>query len=839
MKILRRIRCLLRQRQMEQDLAEEIEFHLRMSGEPRDLGNITQSREDARAVWIWPWLQSVWQDVNYALRSLRKQPGFTLVALLALGTAIGLNTSFFTVFNAVALRPLPVKDPSRVALVFQTNRDGRSYGFSIPEYRFLSANARQLAGMVVTRDEVTRLGFEPVGQWTRFSFVSGDYFGVLGVRMQLGRGFLPEEDRAGAPEPVAVLSYRLWRDHFGSDAQIVGKQIRMGEIPFTVVGVASEEFVGLEPENLWVPLAALTVLDGQDSFGLRLLTKPDVCCSSVIARLAPGATRESAAAELDALSRQYLQQFKLESAAVLVTGTTFFSNPTSKREITPVMVLMFLGLTIVLLLACANIGNLLVARAAARQHEIEIRRAVGASRARIVRQLLTESLLLALGASGLGLILAVELPDSVLGRVSQAPPFHITPDGTVILYAVGLAILTCLAFGLAPALHGTRPQSVRSHLRLRSVLMTVQVAMSVLLLVGAGLMLEGVRRASTRDPGFAVRDISVISFDLPVQAYSFDRTSEFFTQLLENLKNNPEIGPVGLAAREPLSGAHSQRFVSLPGQSRQQARLVEYQEVSPGYFEVLQIPFVAGRNIRPADERSRAILINQATARQFWGADVNPVGRTILVGTDAWEVTGVVRDTYTVGLNGIQPLIYQPFRGTISPKILVRSNPAARDIVAAAAARLDPRVRIQVAPLSESLDRWLGPSLVGAQIAGLMGLFALALASAGMFGVFAYTVQQRTKEIGIRMALGARPLQVVGGVMANSSRAIVAGLVIGLLASLGGSRLISQYLYGVSPLDPRTYLLVTAILALAAIAASYLPSYRAAKIDPLAALRHE
>ena len=842
MKILRRIRYLVRQRQLERELAEEIEFHRarisETSREPGELGNVTQSREDARAVWIWPWLQSVWQDVGYAMRSLRSQPGFTLIALIALGTAIGLNTSFFTVFNALALRPLPVKDPPRVALVFQTSRDGRSHGFSLPEYRYLAANAKQLAGMVALRDDVTHLGFEPLGRPTRFSFVSGDYFRVLGVRMQLGRGFTPEEDKVGSPELIAVLSYGLWRDHFGSDLQIVGKQIQMDGSPFTVVGVASEEFEGLEPENLWVPLAAMPILESEDAFGQSVLMKPDVCCSSVVARLAPGATRESAAAELGALSRQYQEQFKLEPTGVLLTGTTFFSNPTSKREITPIFALMFLGLTIVLLLACANIGNLLAARAAARQREIEIRRAVGASRARIVRQLLTESLLLALAASGLGLILAVQLPNYVLARVDQAAPFKVMPDGTVISYAVGLAIFTCVAFGLAPALHGTRPQSMRSHLRLRSVLMTAQVAMSVLLLVGAGLMLEGVRRASTRDPGFAVRDVSVISFELPAHAYSFDRTREFFAQLLESLKNTPGIGPVGLAAREPLSGAHSQRFVNLPSQSRQQAKLVEYQEVSPGYFDVLQIPFVAGRNAEPGDERSRGILVNQAMARQFWG-EVNPIGKTIMVSSEPWEIIGVVRDTYTTGLDGIQPLIYQPFRGTMAPKILVRANASASDVVAAAAAHIDSRVRTQTAPLSESMDRWLGPSLVGAQIAGMLGLFALALASAGMFGVFAYAVQQRTKEIGIRMALGARPAQVVSTVIATSSRAIVVGFGLGFLAALAGSRLIAQFLYGVSPLNPRTYLLVAAILATAALAASYLPARRAARIDPMTAVRHE
>ena len=404
MKTIRRIRYLFRQRQMERELAEEIEFHRSLSDEPRELGNVTQSREDARAVWISPWLQSVWQDLAYAMRSLRSQPGFTLIALVALGIAIGLNTSFFAVFNALALRPAPVRDPGRVARVFQIDQQGRSRGFSPAEYRYLAANAKQVSGMVdMFGRELTHFGFEGFGKPTYFSFVSGDYFRILGIQMELGRGFLPEEDQIGSPEPVVVLSHSLWRDHFGSDVQIVGKLLPLDGIPFTVVGVASQDFVGMDPgrEKLWVPLAEMPILEVEDTFGSDFLLKPDWCCSSVAARLAPGATRESAAAELETLSRQFHGQFNLDPGRVLLTGTTFFSDPASKRDITPIFVLMFLGLTIVLLLACANVGNLLVARAAARQREIEIRRAIGASRARIVRQLLTESLLLAIGASGL------------------------------------------------------------------------------------------------------------------------------------------------------------------------------------------------------------------------------------------------------------------------------------------------------------------------------------------------------------------------------------------------------------------------------------------------------
>ena len=422
--------------------------------------------------------------------------------------------------------------------------------------------------------------------------------------------------------------------------------------------------------------------------------------------------------------------------------------------------------------------------------------------------------------------------------MSQSPPLKITPDITVLWYMLAVVTLTCVCFGLAPALHGTKPQSMRSHLRLRSALMTAQVAMSVLLLVGAGLMLEGVKRASSRDPGFTVEDVSVISFELPPHVYNFERTRGFFAELLQSVQNMPGVGPVGLSVREPFSGAHPRRTVSLPGQLQQQARLVEYQEVSSGYFEVLRIPFLAGRNVESGDERSHGILVNRAMASQFWG-DVNAIGKAVIVNGERCEVIGVVRDAYTDGLDGIEPLVYQPFGGRFLPKLLVRSNTSAVGAIAAAAAHLDSRIRTQATPLEESRDRWLGPSLVGAEIAGLLGLFALALASAGMFGVFAYAVQQRTKEIGIRMALGAKRSQVIQLVLGGTSRAVLVGMGLGLVGAVPASRLIQDQLFGVSPLSPLTYVSIVVILAVAALAASYLPARRAVRIDPIIALRHE
>jgi predicted permease len=838
MKLLRRLRYWLRQREMERDLAEEIDFHRALTGDLRGMGNITLAREEARAVWIWHWLQSVSQDVAYALRNLRGQPGFTAVALATLGIAIGFDTSFFTVFNAAALRPWPVKDPSRVVQVFQTDLRGGAYGFSPAEYRYLAAHVQSVSGMSVRRTDLVHLGFESFGQGTRSSFVSANYFDVFGVRMELGRGFLPDEDLIGKPENVTVLSYVLWRDRYGSDWEIVGKTIRVDELPFIVVGVAPEEFTGTDPsvENLWFPLAATSVIEVDSAFEQDALLKPDYCCANVAARLKPSVDRGAAEAEFTVLSRQFHEEFHLAPEGVHIAGITGLDVP-GMRKFLPTLLLIFSGITLVLLLACANIGNLLLARAAARQKEIEVRRSVGASRGRIVRQLLTESFVLALGAGGLGLLLALVLPGPVLQGIGEAPPFVLRADRMVFCYGLGLAVLACVLFGLAPALHATRANFNPSRLRLRSTLLGAQVAISVILLIGAGLLLQGIRTARNRDPGFAIRDVAVVSFELPGRSYTIARTLDFSRQVLDSLKNTPGVGPVALTAREPLTAGHWRAGARIPGESPDRYRLVEYQEVSEGYFDVLRIPILAGRSIERGDERARQIVVNQTLARRFWGEE-DPVGKPLIIGSDSCEVVGLVCDTFIAGLDEIVPTVYRTFRGRIVPKLLVRSGTPASEAAAHLAVRIDPKARTQAVPLEENIDRWLSPSRLGARIAGVLGAFALILATVGMSGVFAYVVQQRTPEIGVRMALGAKPGQVIRLVLAGSSRAVLVGLSVGFLAALPGARLLEHQLFGVSPLDPKAYLLVAGIFVGAALCASYAPARRATSIDPASALRH-
>ncbi len=873
MKLIRRIHYLLRQKRLEGELAEELEFHramkqneLRRQGiapedavfaARRELGNITGAREESRGIWIWPWIESVWQDVSYAVRNLRRQPGFTLIAAGALAAAIALNTSLFTVFNAIALRPWPVRDPAHIVTVFHAGAGafkGNVGGFSLAEFRYLAAHTRSLSGLVAMRQDTVRLGFEDVGKRTGCLFVSGNYFHVLGVAMDRGRAFLPEEDRLDAPEPVAILSHRLWQNHFGADPEIIGKQARVDDIPFTVVGVASSDFTGMPGRDyLWIPFAAVPLLRPEGTWARDFLHKPGHCCSDVAGRLARGVTRDQAQAELELLSRQFGSEFALESNAILLAGTTFFARPDSKRKVVPVFVLMFLGVTLVLLLACANVGNLLLARAASRSREIAVRISLGAGRGRLIRQLLTESLVLALAAAALGVLFAWKLPMLVLDRIGEAPPFRLAPDMTVLGYALALGVLACIAFGLAPALHGTRSSVSGAmkeqaflpgvRLALRELLLSVQVAVAIVLLTGAGLMVRGVSRARTQDPGFAVGGIDVVTFELPVRSYDPPRLRAFSSQLLKDLEGAQDLAPYGLAAQEPLSNSRNMTWFRKPGEDRDQQRVITLQQVSAGYFDVLRIPIVAGRNFTPADAGSQAILINETMARRYWpGGDA--LGKSIVSGGTAGsnpyrEIIGIVKDAYTTGLDEIEPMFYQQFTGSGAPKLLIRHTPGSSAAIAAVATRIDPRIRLQAAPLQDGLDRWLAPSRIGAELAGILGGVALALATIGMLGVFAYVVQRRTQEIGIRVALGAQPGQVIRLVLAGNSRAVLAGLVAGFLGAAAGSRLIERYLFGISPLDPLTYLLVAAILALAGVAASYFPARRAARVDPVVALRYE
>jgi predicted permease len=849
--LFRRIRFVVQQRKFERELAEEIEFHRGMlekeagAEAARALGPATLMREDARAVWIWPWLESVVQDLAYAARGFRRQPGFALVAIFALACAIGLNTSLFTVFNAVALRPLPVKEPARLVRAYSWTKNpprgmDNAGGFSLEEFRYLAAHSKSMAGFFVTRQDGAHLENAPV----HVEYATGDFFRVLGIEMERGRGFIEEEDRLASPQPVVVLSHAVWQNRFGSDPAIVGRNVHIGEVPFTVIGVAPPEFEGSSPEKteVWLPLSsALLASDAGWSPSLR---REKTCCFEMSGRLAPGIKRSQAAAELSVLSIEYRRQNRDTGDGVVLTGTPPLQKPGRKTgQITAVFVLMFAAVILVLLLACANVGNLLLARAAARRREIGARLSLGASRGRIVRQLLTESLALASCAAALGISLAYLLPGPMFTSVAGAASFRLTPDATVLAYTAGLAMLACLAFGLAPALQATRgslsealqARGADGRHRLRGFLLAVQVSLSVVLLAGAGLLTRGIQHARLLDPGFSVQDIGYASFDFPAGATG-PRLHAFFQSLDRGLQSVPGFGPFGFAYIEPFSNNRAFTGFRFPGQDEKQTVVVPGNQVSSGYFEALRIRVVAGRAFEPADTARNVVMINQAGADRFFGGDA--VGKTLLNG-GAKQIVGVVANARTIGLDDVDPTLYTPLASDSTPHLIFHNTPANIAAIQSLARGLDPKVQVRPVPLSENLDRWLAGARMGALIAGMLGVFALALAAIGIAGVFAYAVQQRTREIGIRVALGARPPQVVATVFRSAAVSLLGGLAAGLALALPGSAVIRQYLFGLNRLDPLTYAGVVLTLVIAALAATWLPLRRALRLDPTQALRQE
>jgi predicted permease len=535
-----------------------------------------------------------------------------------------------------------VKDPARVVnfvrVIGKGPERGKTTGFAIAEYRYLAAHSQAFRGMIVTGNELhVQIDRQPYN----LCYVSGNYFSALDVAMERGRGFLEEEDRAGAPLAVVVLDYRTWQNHFGGDAAILGKTVRLDEVPFTVVGVASREFRGTQPggrADFWTPFPARALLRPQDPGVMGFLTSANHCCSDVAGRLAPGYTRQQAAAELEVLVRQFAEKSDVfHDASIRITGTALADSLGRNREqIASVVGLLFLAITLVLLLACANVGNLLLARAAARRSEIAVRLALGGSRARLIRQLLVESMALAGCAAAIGLAMAWTLPSYIVNRLTSDIRMELAPDLRVAVYTAALAVVSCLGFGLAPALHGTRGDiagalkagsPLTARLSLRGVLLAAQVAISVTLLAGAGLLVRGLGRAQHQDPGFRMENVTLVKIDLPASAYGGDRTKAFAHQLQTDLESVKGLAPSGLTTDAPMARSRSWTNFSLSGEPPDKQRMVQFHEVTGGYFDVLGIPVVAGRNFVREDFARHVAIVNQTMQAYLGGLFVNYLNR--------------------------------------------------------------------------------------------------------------------------------------------------------------------------------------------------------------------
>jgi len=866
--------ALLRRSRFERDMTDELRAHLELrvdalvaSGLTPDearrqarveFGSVEAYKDRMRDARRLTWLDDLRRDLRYAMRTLAGQPGFTAMALLALVLGIGLNTSLFTAINAVWSRPWNVPEPDRVVTMFPVTQRGPVSGFALTAARFLNEHSRTIEGALAFRTTRLELDGTAGGPGVNASFVTGNFFDVLHVGMAAGRPFTGEDDEVASPAAVAVISRFLWTGRYAASRAILGRTIRLDGVPFTVIGVAAESFTGVTADrtDVWVPFASIQLLRADDPNAVSLLTDPGRCCSDVAARLRPGVSRAQAQAELNALFQQYLTdvnrvppaEFRLSRAPadIVLAGTAILDNPEARRRVAPVLAVLLAAFGSILLLACANVSNLLLARAAARQREFAVRVAIGAGRWRIIRQLLAESLVLAAVASAVALLLAFVLPDLIVRFVGQTRPTNLSlmPDANVLAYAVGITVVSALVFGLAPALRGTRisvsdamkRQSAHATPRipLRGTLLGVQVAISVALLMAAGLLVRGLDRARSLDLGFRTEGVTAVQVTLPANAYDPASEQAFFDTLVARLDSGGRTAGVSLVV--PLSGRRE--YTGLGAVCAGQGLLLQ-QWVTGGYFDVLQIPVVAGRNFFPEDRGRRSMLVNETLANVCW-PERSPVG--LVVNDGQAEIVGVVRDAQIAGIGAVPPTFfaqYVPDGGLVGSPAVVLLPSAMASTAVAAVRDMDPGAATEEILLSEQVDRSLGTTAGVARMAGTLGLLALLLATVGVYGVISYSVEQRRRELGVRMALGARPSQVVGLVLRRNARAVAAGLVVGMATAAGESVVLKSQLYGLSPIDPLAYAGVLALLLVAGVAASAMPALRAARTDAVTALHYE
>ncbi len=825
-------------------------------------------------------MSTLLQDVKYGVRLLAKSPAFTVVAALSLALGIGANTTIFTLVNAVLLNPLPVEDPAQLVSVFTTddrNANGALGSFmqvSPMNFKDLRDHNEVFSGLTAhTALPLNISGGTGDPQQVFGEIVTGNYFSVLGARPMVGRGFLPDEDATPGAKLVCVLGYGEWQKRYGGDPSIVGRTIMLNGQPFTVVGVMAKGFKGtnaIGAPALWVPY--MTYQQTLSGFQLEL-SRPDQrrgLVFNVTGRLKPGVTVQQAEANLKTIARQLEQEYPNENkgrSVTLVPLAQATINPGFRSNIVVAGGLLMTIVALVLFIACANVANLLLARASARQKEIAVRLSLGATRAQLVRQLLTEGTLLALIGGVAGLLLAY-WAQALLW--SFRPPFlqpdaiDIQPDARVLLFTVLVSLATGVLFGLAPSLQASRPDLVvelkektsapsgSNHpFALRNLLVAGQIALSLMALVGAGLFLRSLQNAQRINPGFDVEHLATLSFDLGAQGYTEEHGRQFQRQVLERVASIPGVESATLASTVPLFAGGFARTVFLEGQDasdRRAGKLVQITVAAPHYLETLGIPLIRGRALSDLDQPNTpaAVVINETMAKRFW-PDQDPIGKRFkFFGQTAFQqVVGVAADSkYNFIGEDPLPYIYQATTQAYQPGVSLfvkASRPApVLGTVRAEVQQLDRNLPLQNV---YTLDDIFGQSLWAPRMAAsLLAIFAglsLVLAVVGIYGVMAYAVSQRTRELGIRMALGASRADVVRLVVGQGLRLTLAGVVIGLLASFALSRLIASLLLNVSPTDVVTFAVVPAILAAAALGASYLPALRATKIDPLVALRYE
>jgi len=811
-------------------------------------------------------METLLQDIRFGFRQLMKQRGFAALAIISMALGIGANTSIFSLVDTVLLRPLAVKEPSQLVELYGTLHNGADWSLqSYPNYKDYRDRNTVLSGLFVYRVVVSSLTVNNSSQRVWGYLVSGNYFDVLGVKPMLGRAFLPEEDQTPDSHPVAVISYNCWQHRFGGDPAIVGKRVEFNSRPFAIIGVAPKGFIGTEvaydPE-MFIPVMMATAIEP----GSRWLERRDNSNLFTVGRLKPGVSEAQAKAELETITAQMAKDYPENVGRGIRLGKPGLFIPDIENSVFAFTGVLAAVGALVLLLACVNLASLLLTRATERRKEIALRLAIGASRQRLVRQLLTESILISLSGGAAGVMLAAFINSAVRGiRLPSDITllFDLRTDWRVLTFALVLSIATGILFSLIPALQSSNPQLVPAlkdessmagfrRSRLRNGLVVAQVSLSLVLLISAGLIVRSLQAAQKMRPGFNPENAVAISFDVSLQGYNEERGRAFQKQVLERARKLPQIENVALTDNLPLGLNYNDNTIYIEGSEFKGASTLPIAipfGSSPGYFDVMGIP-LRGRDFRDDENKleHRVAIVNETFAKKFLnGAD--PIGRRFnWHGPDDpfFEIVGVVpAGKYNSLGEDPKPAVYTPlyrdYNGGVTLVARTHGDPRAvlndlRKLVH----ELDPSVSVySMKTLRQHMGTSLFPARMAAIALGSFGVLALILAAVGIYGVMSHVVAGRTREIGLRMALGAQLSDVQKLILKQGMFLAAIGSLGGLMVALGGARMMKSLLYGVSSSDPITFTCVALLLLNVALLACWIPARRASRVEPMIALRAE
>ena len=866
----RRTMFSLKRNRLERELAEEMRQHMELKAQKnveagmsveearfaahRQLGNLTRMEEESRTHWGFPFLESVLQDIHYGVRGLRKAPGFTVVAVITLALGIGATTAIFSVVNAVVLRPLPYKDSNRIARISSIVPMFPDFelGASKPDFDDLKTSAHSFEEMALFQERAMNLTGPGAPEQIQAAAISTSFLPLFGVTPELGRGFRVE-DESQKEGDVVLLSHHLWAERFGSDQNIAGKTLVLEQKPYTIIGVMPADYLCPNKEDVWVPLIISTKEDhsrGNWFFG-------------VMAKLRPRQSLEAAQTELNNLAARLAIEHPDDDAGIRFKATLLHDQVVGSAKSQLMLLLGAVGF--LLLIACANVSNLILSRGMQRQSEIAVRTALGASRARILRQLLIESLVLSCLGGALGILVAIYGVDAYRalapGNVPRMNELHVDP--AIAWIALALSSVAGILCGLAPALHTSRPdlnlalkerQSsgyvTRKRFSLRGTLVAAEIALALVLLDGSALMVQSMVRLLRVDAGFHTDHILTAQLVLPKSGYATPEAQQIFSQrLLDTLHANELLKNVAMSDSSALTGSQ-QMTTFYPGSLSEKSTTLQERSVAPGFFETLGIRTVSGRLFQPTDRKGepRVAIINEAMVRRYFpGKD--PLGKMLIFSPkaeDQYQIIGIVSDTRDIQLRSApRPQAYLPLFQNPNRSIYLFVRTQTNPMALAAELRKavwtidkdQPVSRVQ--SMTEVISKSVAEPRFSTWLLGVFAAVGLTLTLVGIYGVISYMAGQRTREIGIRVALGAQRSSVLKLVLGHGIRLALVGAIVGIAGSLALTRLLNSQLFGIKPTDSVTLLGAAMLMLLVALAACYVPARRATHVDPLVALRHE